>query len=60
MHLPPELEWNVRRGDEDPPCGWYSPSFGTKTPSATLVGFGHLVPPGVELRTTLELDDACD
>jgi hypothetical protein len=40
--LDPKLTWQVHRGDEDPPLGWYSPSFGRRVAAATLVGEGEL------------------
>lgn len=40
--LPPQLSWSIHRGESDPPLGWYSPSFGVRVPSWTLVGHGVL------------------
>ena len=43
LTLPPDLDWSMHRGQEAPvPVrGWYSPAFGVKTPSITLVGQGR-------------------
>ncbi|MFF8840188.1 alginate lyase family protein [Streptomyces sp. NPDC015130] len=41
LDLPEELTWRAHRGESDPPLGWYSPGFGRKEPSTTLVGGGH-------------------
>lgn len=49
--LPPVLRWAAHRGSEDPPLGWYSPGFGRRQPSTTLVGAGTLS--SAELRTEL-------
>jgi hypothetical protein len=57
MQLPRELSWCVHRGEHDPVRGWYSPSFGTKTPSATLIGTGTSGPHDTEVHTTLEFHD---
>ncbi len=58
MRLANELHWSVHRGEVDPVCGWYSPSFGTKTQSATLVGTGLTDAARTTLHTTLEFHDA--
>jgi hypothetical protein len=44
MELPSDLEWVVIRGQHNPPLGWYSPAFGMKQPTSTLLGRGHLEP----------------
>jgi hypothetical protein len=36
----PSLRWTQHRGERDPITGWYSPSFGVRVPSTTLVGRG--------------------
>jgi hypothetical protein len=41
MELDPSLEWTVHHGEERPPLGWYSPGFGRRVPSVTLVGTGQ-------------------
>src|SRR5262249_11853320 len=42
MQLPPELDWQVHRGEDNPPLRWYSPEVGEKGSSATLIGSGTL------------------
>ena len=54
LHLDPALTWQVIRGQEDPPCGWYSPGFGTKVPAPLLAGTGVLAP-GQALSCAFEL-----
>jgi hypothetical protein len=36
--LPTEFAWQLIRGNEDPPLGWYSPSYDLKVPTSVLVG----------------------
>jgi Heparinase II/III-like protein/Heparinase II/III N-terminus len=38
--LPPSMTWTAHRGEQNPPLGWYSPGFGRKQPSWTLIGVG--------------------
>ncbi|MFC7360846.1 alginate lyase family protein [Nocardioides astragali] len=52
LRLPPELAWTAHRGGTDPVLGWYSPRFGHKVPTTTLLGRG-VIATTVELRTTL-------
>jgi hypothetical protein len=52
LHLPEELTWEAHRGQLDPLCGWYSPSFGVRVPATTLVGSGSATS-GTSLRTVL-------
>jgi hypothetical protein len=40
LRLPAVLAWTAHRGESDPPLGWYSPRFGEKVASTTLVGSG--------------------
>jgi hypothetical protein len=40
LALQPELRWTAHFGEENPPLGWYSPAFGVRVPSTTLVGCG--------------------
>ncbi|MGP9023064.1 alginate lyase family protein [Streptomyces sp. BR1] len=40
LDLPGPLSWRAHRGESDPPLGWYSPGFGRKEPTTTLVGTG--------------------
>jgi hypothetical protein len=49
VRLDPRLEWRIHRGEDAPPRGWYSPTFGRKVPAVTLVGTGVVVA-GDELR----------
>ncbi|WP_284416906.1 alginate lyase family protein [Bradyrhizobium sp. SSBR45R] len=42
LALPSQLTWQGHHGDEALPAGWYSPSFGHKRPSTTLIGSGVL------------------
>lgn len=53
LHLPGRLSWTAHRGETDPILGWYSPRFGERVPSTTLVGTGT-VRALLELRTTLD------
>jgi hypothetical protein len=53
LRLPAALTWSAHRGETDPPLGWYSPGFGRKEPSSTLVGRGPVGPGTTRLRTTL-------
>jgi hypothetical protein len=56
LSLPGELVWSAYRGETDPPLGWYSPSFGRRVPSTTLVGVGT-VQGTLELGTELRFRD---
>jgi hypothetical protein len=38
--LPGELSWTAHCGEETPISGWYSPGFGRRVPSTSLVGTG--------------------
>ncbi|WP_343987535.1 alginate lyase family protein [Terrabacter terrae] len=40
LHLPAQLRWTARRGETGPVAGWYSPRFGVRVPTTTLVGTG--------------------
>jgi hypothetical protein len=40
LRLPPELVWSAHHGETDPVLGWYSPRFGERVPTNTLVGSG--------------------
>ncbi|MFR9805619.1 alginate lyase family protein [Pseudonocardia sp. RS010] len=53
LELPQQLAWSAHRGETEPPLGWYSPSFGRKEPSVTLVGRGGPGETPGELRTRL-------
>ena len=52
FELPGELTWSAHRGETDPPLGWFSPRFGVRVPSTTLVGVGEWSG-GLTLRTVL-------
>jgi hypothetical protein len=53
LHLPEQLSWTAHRGETDPILGWYSPRFGERVPTTTLLGSGVLES-SVDLRTTLD------
>jgi len=55
LDLPSQLVWSAHCGETDPICGWYSPAFGRKQPSVTLVGRSVLG--ATKLSTTLEFSD---
>ena len=40
LELPAALTWSEHRGETDPVLGWYSPRFGERVPTSTLVGVG--------------------
>jgi hypothetical protein len=40
FELPSALNWSLHRGEENPPLGWFSPSFDVKIPTFTLLGTG--------------------
>ncbi|PJJ56867.1 heparinase II/III-like protein [Mumia flava] len=40
--LPAELAWSAHRGETDPALGWYSPRFGERVPTTTLIGRGSV------------------
>ncbi len=54
LRLPADLAWSVHRGENHPPLGWYSPGFGRRVASTTLVGTGR-VAAGSRLVTELRL-----
>ena len=55
LDLPAGLTWSAHRGESEPPLGWYSPGFGRKVPSTTLVGSGS-VDGTAEFTTVLGFD----
>ena len=55
LTLPDELAWRCLEGQTDPPVGWYSPAFGARVPTVTLLGSGR-VGDGRALTTVLQLD----
>jgi hypothetical protein len=54
LGLPEQLDWSAHRGETDPVLGWYSPRFGVRVPTTTLVGAGSWTGT-LTLRTALEL-----
>lgn len=52
MWLDDRLDWSTHRGETDPVLGWYSPRFGIRVPTTTLLGAGVLRG-GLVLRTTI-------
>ncbi|HET6666186.1 MAG TPA: alginate lyase family protein [Intrasporangium sp.] len=42
LQLPKQLSWSAHRAETNPILGWYSPRFGEKVPTWTLVGSGQL------------------
>jgi hypothetical protein len=52
LDLPGQLSWQAHRGETDPPLGWYSPGFGRKEPTTTLLGTGFTTD-GAEGFTTV-------
>ncbi len=55
--LPEALAWTAVRAQDDPPLGWYSPSFGVKVPTTCLLGVGCLAG-GAALKSELRLKGA--
>jgi hypothetical protein len=55
LDLPPALSWSAHRGESAPPLGWYSPAFGQRIPTTTLLGTGVVNVYG-ELVTRLSFD----
>ena len=54
VHLPDELRWSVHRAEVEPPLGWYSPGFGRRVETTTLLGVGA-VATALQLVSRLEL-----
>jgi hypothetical protein len=52
LALPEGLTWQCHSGETSPPLGWFSPEFGEKRASSTLVGSG-VVAPGQRLETRI-------
>ncbi len=57
LRLPIALDWSAHHGESDPPLGWYSPQFGTRVATTTLVGEGTFTGT-LTLRTVLDLPAA--
>lgn len=61
LRLPHKLRWTCHRGEDDPVLGWYSPGFGRRVPSVTLVGSGFCgadTADGHDLVTVLQFSRA--
>jgi hypothetical protein len=54
LQLPPALHWSAHRGETEPILGWYSPRFGERVPSTSLVGEGAWRGT-MRLRTVLDI-----
>ena len=54
LSLAPGLSWTAHRGETAPILGWYSPRFGERVPSTSLVGAGAWTG-RIRLTTVLEL-----
>jgi hypothetical protein len=52
LELPAALRWAAGRGDGAPAGGWYSPRFGLRLPTTTLLGTG-LLHPGQALHSVV-------
>ena len=57
LRLPEQLAWSAQRGEDDPVLGWYSPRFGVRVPTTTLVGVGSWAG-RLTLQTVLDLRGA--
>jgi hypothetical protein len=56
LTLPGALTWTAHRGETSPVLGWYSPEFGRRVASTTLIGSGAGA--SASLVTTLDLSPA--
>jgi hypothetical protein len=56
LSLPRDLSWTQHRGETSPILGWYSPRFGERVPSTSLVGAGAWTG-RIRLTTVLQLSD---
>lgn len=54
LYLPGALEWSSHLGETDPILGWYSPAFGDKQPTVTLLGSGTCGPATGDLETMVQ------
>jgi hypothetical protein len=59
LDLPGALRWTRHHGETDPVLGWYSPQFGVRVPSVSLLGTGQL-DRRLELSTQLALSPQPD
>ncbi len=55
LTLPAEFAWRIVRGQESPPMGWYSPHFGHKVPTFSVVGSAN-VAGELSVESTLQFD----
>ena len=55
--LPWQLSWTLHRAETDPPLGWYSPRFGERVPTTTVLGTGT-ADRRLELRTLVVFPSA--
>jgi hypothetical protein len=57
MALSPRATWSLARGSSNPTLGWYSPHFGEKHPTWSLIGEGSCRGSDAEtLSTVLQFD----
>jgi Heparinase II/III-like protein len=54
--LPGRLSWRAFRGSMAPICGWYSPAFGERVPTTSLIGEGMLSSHSA-LETVVEIEE---
>lgn len=57
LRLPEQMEWTAHRGSTAPILGWYSPRFGRRVPTTTLLGVATLER-SLQLRTDLDFPPA--
>ena len=57
LHLPAQLHWTAHRGEASPILGWFSPQFGQRIPTTTLIGSG-VCSRTLELRSLLVFPSA--
>ena len=58
LDLPPTLTWVAHRGEYTPPLGWYSPGFGQRVPTTTLIGSGVVIGRSLLVtRLSFDLED---
>jgi len=53
LRLPAGLTWSSHHGETEPILGWYSPRFGERVPTTTLLGEGTVSVASRELTTAL-------
>ena len=58
LDLPANLTWVAHRGEDTPPLGWYSPGFGQRVPTTTLIGSGVVMGRSLLVtRLSFDLED---